>query len=212
MHFHAIDVLWSIAGAGFSARHFCVLAAIIPIHDDDTPDALQARANSAGMLSDFIALRKEHRSDGLRLLGRLRALRLRERVSDGCLVCPAEDDSGEVLLLPDEAFGVTIDMVALEVFAKRDVRRSLNAEEVLREMSSTCLAGGKNFGAVHLRQVQARLLPLPSDGDVGSAASAVETVPSLAALLYRIASDYDNLSTVHGVSRNIIKALPGLRP
>ena len=196
--------MFFIAGAGdsakgFSVRYFRLLRAIIPILDDDTPEILQQRASDADMLSEYLALRAEHNRDGRRLFTRLRTLRLVLRPADGCLVCPSEDGIGEVLLLPVEAFGVAIDMVALEVFAKRDIRRGLNAEEVLRELKQTCLAGGKNAGAVHMRDVQARLLPQPSDGKVGSA----DAAPSLAALLYRAADDYHNLAE-HGVPESII--------
>ena len=59
----------------------------------------------------------------------------------------------------------------------------------------------------HMRDVQARLLPQPSDGKVGSA----DAAPSLAALLYRAADDYHNLAVL-GVPESIIKSLPGLRP
>ena len=178
------------AGAGFSVRHFELLAAIIPINDADTPESLQARAKNANLLPQFIALRREHRSDGERLLSRLRALQLRRRHSDGCLVCPADDHAADVLLLPVEAFGVAIDMVALDVFARRDVRRGLYAVDVQREIALTCLAGGRHFGGVHLRDVQARLSPQVADGGASAGGAAADSVPSLAALLYR--------ATVHG--------------
>lgn len=206
--------LFSIAGtrdsaAGFSIHTFGLLAALIPIQSDDTPDRLRQRAIDARFLPSYDSLFREHNSDGQRLLDRLRALRLHTRPSDGCLVCTVDDDN-DVLLLPTEAFGIVIDMVALEVFAGRERHRSLNAEVVLQEIKRTCLAGGRTFGSMRQKDIQARLSCSP----LGSAAGKSDLSASLTAVLYRVAGDYDTVRALcnPSVAGGFLKSLPGLRP
>ena len=82
------------------------------------------------------------------------------RSSDNCLLSGADDPARPVLLLPVEAFGVVIDMVALEIFAGRDRRKSLcSSVDVLLVMKDTCLAESVSVpctGATLTRTYQAR--------------------------------------------------------
>lgn len=194
--------------AGFSIRSFGLLAALIPIGDEDTPDTLRKRASDANMLPEYISLFQEQGSKGTRLCDRLRALRLQIRGSDGCLVCVREDNS-EVLLLPTEAFGLAIDMVALDVFARRKIHRGLSPDEVLCEIGLTCFAGGRLFGALHYGDVHARLACL-SDPVVSDPSGCL----SLTAVLNRVAIDFDRVQSLctADFAKGIMKALPGLRP
>jgi hypothetical protein len=189
---------------GFSLRHFPLLVKLAPV-DDDSPDRLQQRAHEAGLSSDYVALRDEHHRDGRRLLDRLRALRLSVRPGDGCLMSGA-DDARPVVLLPTEAHGVAVDMVALALFARRDRHKGLcKPQDVLQEMKNTCLAGVRCFGAVHKSFVDARL----------TCASGSDEPPSLTALLYRVTPEYDRLRSLCGTSTAaaaVLKSLPGLRP
>ena len=204
------EAAFGVSIAGFSIRSFGLIAALIPIVADDTPESLRDRAVGAGMLSEYLSLFQEHRSDGKRLRDRLQSLRLKRRPSDGCLVGTGDDaDAVETLLLPTEAFGVVIDMVALDVFAGRKLHRGLSPEDVLTEISKTCIAGGRTFGAVRSADIRARLACI-YDG----LRSEPSGSPSLTAVLHRVAVDYDHLQALCSTyfAGGIMKALPGLRP
>ena len=93
-------------------------------------------------------------------------------------------DGKDRVLLPVEAFGIVIDIVAVDDFVSREKHRGLNPETVLKKMGEKFIAGGHNFGAVLQRHVEERLVRASLDGGV----------PSLSALLRRIEHSYDALA------------------
>ena len=113
----------------------------------------------------------------------VRALNL--SLKDGVIV----DDKGRILV-PVEAFGVFIDIVALNVFTSRDMLRGISIDAVLTELTVNYVAGGKSFGAIRHRDVSARLLRMTLATNDGLP---LEKVPSMSALLRRIQRDYDAL-------------------
>ena len=133
---------------------------------------------------------------------RVRALNL--SLKDGVIV-----DDKDRILVPVEAFGVIIDLVALNVFASpsRDRLRVINIDAVLTELAVNYVAGGKSFGAIRQRDVTARLerKTLPIDDGLP-----LEPIPSMSALLRRIQRDYDALLSE---MPDIAKLLPpGMHP